>query len=165
MTPIDGYTEQEYQLRYDTALRFRGAGGNVLSATEMNSLILDLLSRPRSDLLNADYTKLTEHEAVRDYLDLADWIELLHKVTYKPGWRVWIEPIQDVSGRLDRFELRCETMANLGWRTERVGSCIHLIPRMHGGPVHAMEMVSRLIYQVERAITDATLCYDGRPWA
>lgn len=87
--PLDGLTDAEYNFAYSIATQNR-ALKNQVPASEMLSMILDLVSRPRTP--NEPYAKAVDEEAKREWFDLGDWMKFLHNQWYKPGWKVELRP-------------------------------------------------------------------------
>lgn len=158
---IDGMDDAEYRRLLMAAVWLRGysddtfaGGGRVATAHEIASGPTPVRTCP-PELFDRPEGSPWDH---------ADWLEFLHSVSYKPGWRV---DVQDAAPRGPYQPLQLVVTSDvedvLDALPKRAGITYTVHPREVDSDQRAEILLASLIDEVERAITTMWLRRAGRP--
>lgn len=82
-TSLDGLSDKEFKYRYGIACGNRKSGDDALSIVQIHAMVAELARWPRG----SNQPHIPVQETQRDRMDYADWLKLLHEVSYKPSWQ------------------------------------------------------------------------------
>ncbi|UEM46218.1 hypothetical protein SEA_PINKCREEK_181 [Mycobacterium phage Pinkcreek] len=121
-------------------------------------MMAGLSARDAHELARAAQETRARHRRAEGNWDLWDWVDLLQKLSYKPGWHCQIL----LGHPTPRIEI--ETVVTLpDGATERLVSSVLLYENMPGAR-WARRAITAMLQEMEVKIMKAYLRCDGEPW-